>query len=195
MVIHTDSFANERRFVCILKCRRTRQTRVVSWWSRVSYTPTHRKKNNDKKLCASMFQIEISGGPNSSPAKSPFTTVPFRARIAQIPNSPPTLESPLVSSLSPPFPTSVPDDNDEDDGRASPPHRSYLIYALVHRTGWSDNVGHRNRRASQTPTSTASGALHRRRLLAHRGYFTEHIVAPTPTEAAGASPTVSSTAS
>ena len=32
MVIHTDSFANERRFVCILKCRRTRQTRVVSGW-------------------------------------------------------------------------------------------------------------------------------------------------------------------
>ena len=125
-----------------------------------------------------------------------FSTVPFRAQIAQIPNSPPTLESPLVSSLSPPFPTSVPDDDDEDDGRASPPHRSYLIYALVRRTGWStDNVGRRNRRASQTPSSTASGALHQRRLLAHRGYFTEHIVAPPPPEAVGASPTVSSTAS
>ena len=143
-----------------------------------------------------MFRIEISGGPNSSLAKSPFSNVPFRAQIAQIPNSPPTLESPLISSLSPPFPTSVPDDDDEDDGRASPPHRSYLIYALVHRTGWStDNVGRRNRRASQTPTSTASGALHRRRLPAHRGYFTEHIVAPPPPEAVGASPTVSSTAS
>ena len=83
-----------------------------------------------------MFRIEISGGPNSRPAKSLFSTVPFRAQIAQIPNSPPTLESPLVSSLSPPFPTS---------GHASPPHRSYLIYALVHRTGWStDNVGRRN---------------------------------------------------
>ena len=126
-----------------------------------------------------MFRIEISGGPNSSPAKSLFSTVPFRAQIAQIPNSPPTLESPLVSSLSPPFPTSVPDDDDEDDGRASPPHRSYLIYTLVHRTGWStDNVSCRKRRASQTPSSTASGALHRRRLPAHRGYFTEHIVAP-----------------
>ena len=33
MVIHTDSFANERRFICILKCRRTRQTRVVSGWT------------------------------------------------------------------------------------------------------------------------------------------------------------------
>ena len=78
----------------------------------------------------------------------------------------------------------------------SPPHRSYLIYALVHRTGWStDNVGRCNRRASQTPSSTASGALHRRRLPAHRGYFTEHIVAPPPPEAVGASPTVSSTAS
>ena len=93
-----------------------------------------------------MFRIEISGGPNSSPAKSLFSTVPFRAQIAQIPNSPPTLESPLISSLSPPFPTFVPDNDDEDDGRASPPHRSYLIYALVHRTGWStDNVGRRNR--------------------------------------------------
>ena len=92
-----------------------------------------------------MFRIEISGGPNSSPAKSLFSTVPFRAQIAQIPNSPPSLESPLVSSLSPPFPTSVLDDDDEVDGRASPLHWSYLIYALVHRTGWStDNVGRRN---------------------------------------------------
>ena len=33
MVIHIDSFANERRFVCILKCRCTRQTRVVSGWT------------------------------------------------------------------------------------------------------------------------------------------------------------------
>ena len=131
-----------------------------------------------------MFRIEISGGPNSSPAKSLFSTVPFRAQIAQIPNSPPTLESPLVSSLSPPFPTSMPDDDNEDDDRASPPHRSYLIYALVHRTGWStDNVGRRNRRASQTPSSTALGALHWRRLPAHRGYFTEHIVAPLPSAA------------
>ena len=37
MVIHTDSFANERRFVCIHKCRLTRKNRVVSWWSFVSY--------------------------------------------------------------------------------------------------------------------------------------------------------------
>ena len=131
-----------------------------------------------------MFRIEISGGPNFSPVKSLFSIIPFCAQIAQIPNSPPTqakFESPLISSLSPPFPTSVSDDNDEDDGHASPPHRSYLIYALVHRTGWStDNVGRRNQRASQTPSSTASGALHRRRLPAHRGYFTEHIVAPPP---------------
>ena len=127
-----------------------------------------------------MFRIEISGGPNSSPAKSLFSTVPFRAQIAQIPNSPPTqakFELPLVLSLSPPFPTSVPDDNDKDNGRASPPHWSYLIYALVHRTGWStDNVDRRNRRASKTPTSTASGAFHRCHLPAHRGYFTEHIM-------------------
>ena len=134
-----------------------------------------------------MFWIEISSGPNSSPAKSLFSTVPFRAQIAQIPNSPPTqakFESPLVSSLSPPFPTSVPDDDDKDDGRASPPHRSYLIYALVHRTGWStDNVGHRNRRASQTPSSTASGALHRHRLPAHRATSpstSSHLRPPRP---------------
>src|SRR3990170_977214 len=114
MVIHIDSFANERRFVCILKCRRTRQTRVVSWWSRVS-----------------------------------------------------------DGCVAPPPPPPPP----------PPP-------------GWpTDNVGRRNQRASQTPTSTASGALHRRRLPAHRGYFTEHIVAPPPPEAAGASPTVSSTTS
>ena len=57
MVIHTDSFANERRFICILKCKRTRQTRVVSWWSRVSderVAPSHprplspQNKDNDK---------------------------------------------------------------------------------------------------------------------------------------------------
>ena len=161
--------------------------------------PSPQKKNDDKissALQLPIWRIEISGGPNSSPAKSLFSTVPFRAQIAQIPNSPPTLESPLVSSLSPPFPNSVPDDDDEDDGRTSPPYRSYLIYALVHRTRWStNNVGRHNRRASQTPSSTASGALHRRRLPAHRSYFTEHIVAPPPPEAVGASPTVSSTAS
>ena len=61
MVIHTDSFANERRFVCILKCRRTRHTRVVSGWSCVSderVAPSHppppslppppQKKDDDK---------------------------------------------------------------------------------------------------------------------------------------------------
>ena len=90
----------------------------------------------------------------------------------------------------------MPDGDDEDDGRASPPHWSYLIYALIHHTGWStDNVGRRNRRLSQTPTSSALGALHRCCLPAHWGYFTEHIVAPLPPEAVGASPTVSSTAS
>ena len=67
---------------------------------------------------------------------------------------------------------------------------------LERRTGWSaDNVSRRNRRASQTLSSTASGALHRCRLPAHRGYFAEHIIAPPPPEAVGASPTVSSTAS
>ena len=33
MVIHIDLVANERRFVCILKCRRTKQTKVVSGWT------------------------------------------------------------------------------------------------------------------------------------------------------------------
>ena len=116
-----------------------------------------------------MFRIEIFGGPNSSPAKSFFSTVPFCAQIAQIPNSPPTqakFESPLVSSLSPPLCRTT---------------KTKTTVALHHRTGWStDNVGRCNQHASQTPTSTASGALHRRRLPAHRGYFTEHIVAPPP---------------
>ena len=63
MVIHTDSFANERRFVYILKCRRTRQTgRVVLWWSRVSYGcyhpathPSPPKKDDDN--ISSRFHI------------------------------------------------------------------------------------------------------------------------------------------
>ena len=43
----------------------------------------------------------------------------------------------------------VPQHVPDNDGRTSPPHRSYLIYTLVHRTEWStDNVDHHNRRAS-----------------------------------------------
>ena len=81
-----------------------------------------------------MFQIEISGGPNSSPAKSPFPIVPFRAQIAQIPNSPPTqakLESPLVLSLSPPL-----------------CRTTTTTVALHHRTGAT----------SSTPSSTTPGS-------------------------------------
>ena len=57
MVIHTDSFANERRFVCILKSRRTR---VVSWWSRVSdgsVAPSHPPKKKDDDKISSRFHV------------------------------------------------------------------------------------------------------------------------------------------
>ena len=108
-----------------------------------------------------MFRIEISGGPNSSPAKSPFSTVPFRAQIAQIPNSPPTqakFESPLVVSLSPPL------------------CRTTTMVALHHRTGAT----------SSTPLSTASGGPpttsaaatdvpHRHRLQPHQVRFTDAV--------------------
>ena len=83
-----------------------------------------------------MFQIEISGGSNSSPAKSPFSTVPFRAQIAQIPNSPRTqanFESPLVSSLSPPLCWTT---------------TTKTTVTLHHRTGAT----------SSTPSSTAPGS-------------------------------------
>ena len=58
MVIHTDSFANERRFVCILKSRRTR---VVSWWSRVldeRIAPSHpRPPPKDDDKISSRFHV------------------------------------------------------------------------------------------------------------------------------------------
>ena len=110
-----------------------------------------------------MFRIEISGGPNSSPAKSPFSTVPFRAQIAQIPNSPPTqakFESPLVSSLSPPLCWMT----------------TKTTVALHHRT----------RATSSTPSSTAPGGPpttsaaatdvpHRHRVPPHQVRFTDAI--------------------
>ena len=111
-----------------------------------------------------MFRIEISGGPNSSPAKSLFSTVPFRAQIAQIPNSPPTqakFESPLVSSLSPPLCRTT---------------TTKTTVALHHRTGAT----------SSTPSSTAPGGPpttsaaatnvpHRHRLPPHQVCFTDAI--------------------
>ena len=126
--------------------------------------PSHpalpRKERRQNKFALPHFELKYLAAPIPALQIS-LLHCPLPPQIAQIPNSPPILESPLVSSLSPPFPTSVTDDDDKDDGRASPPHRSYLIYALVHHTGWStDNIGRRNRRASQTPTSTSSGALH-----------------------------------
>ena len=108
-----------------------------------------------------MFRIEISGGPNSSPAKSPFSTIPFRAQIAQIPKSLPTqakFESPLVSSLSLPL------------------CRTKTTVALHHRTGAT----------SSTPSSTAPGGPpttsaaatnmpHRHRVPPHQVHFTDAV--------------------
>ena len=109
-----------------------------------------------------MIRIEISGGPNSSPAKSLFSTIPFRAQIAQIPNSLPTqakFESPLVSSLSPPLCRTT---------------AKKTMVALHHRTGAT----------SSTPSSTAPGGPpttsaaatdvpHRHRLPPHQVRFTD----------------------
>ena len=111
-----------------------------------------------------MFWIEKSGGSNSSPAKSPFSTVPFRAQIAQIPISPPTqakFESPLVSSLSPPLCWTT---------------TMKMTVALHHRTGAT----------SSTPSSTALGGPlttsaaatdvpHRHRVPPHQVRFTDAI--------------------
>ena len=111
-----------------------------------------------------MFRIEISGGPNSSPAKSLFSTVPFHAQIAQIPNSPPTqakFESPLVSSLSPPLCRTT---------------TTKTTVALHHRTGAT----------SSTPSSTAPGGPpitsaaatdvpHRHRVPPHQVRFTDAV--------------------
>ena len=65
MVIHTDSFANERRFVCILKCRRTR---VVSWWSRVldgRVSPSHppKKGRRQNKFVLPCFGLKYLAAP------------------------------------------------------------------------------------------------------------------------------------
>ena len=129
--------------------------------TRSTQPPTPKKRTTIKKVRASMFWIEISGGPNSSPAKSPFSTVPFCAQIAQIPNSPPTqakFESPLVSSLSPPL------------------CRTTTTVALHHRTGAT----------SSTPSSTAPGGPpttsaaatdvpHRHRVPPHQVCFTDAV--------------------
>ena len=149
---------------------------------------------------AAMFVRLVAGHTSPNPKEEPGPPWMERGLARSSPPHPKATQGPprlprRRQQRAPPRQRATNDDN-EDDGRASPPHRSYLIYALVHRTGWStDNVGRRNRRASQIPSSTASGALHRRCLPAHRGYFIEHIVAPPPPEAGGASSTVSSTAS
>lgn len=122
------------------------------------------KRTMTIQVRASKFWIEISGGPNSSPAKSPFSTVPFRAQIAQIPNSPPTqakFESPLVSSLSPPLCRTT---------------TTKTTVALHHRTGAT----------SSTPSSTAPGGPpttsaaatdvpHRHRVPPHQVRFTDAV--------------------
>ena len=109
-----------------------------------------------------MFRIEISGGPNSSPAKSPFSTVPFRAQIAQIPNSPPTqakFESLLVSSLSPPMCRTT---------------TTKTTVALHHRTGATSSTPSSTAPGGPSTTSAAATDVpHRHRLPPHQVRFTD----------------------
>ena len=108
-----------------------------------------------------MFRIEISGGPNSSPAKSLFSTVPFRAQIAQIPNSPPTqakFELPLVSSLSPPM------------------CRTMTTVALHHRTGATSSTPSSTAPGSPSTTSAAATDVpHRHQVPPHQVRFTDAV--------------------
>ena len=91
MLIHTDSFANERRFICILKCKRTRQTRVVSWWSRVSYgglAPSHPARRMLGCLKAPTF-VSMTCGPNRWLAHMSVTQgqMPLRHRSSVHPDT------------------------------------------------------------------------------------------------------------
>ena len=148
----------------------------MSWWWRVSY--------GHYKLRDYMFWIEISGGPNSSRAKSPFSPAPIRAQSAQIPNSPPPKQNSNrpSSRLVPHLHTEQRRQRRQSRCTTAselphlcpcPPHR------VVHRqhrppqpTCFTDTDFHRIRSASPTPSSTSLGQ--------------------PPT---GASPTASSTAS
>ena len=111
-----------------------------------------------------MFRIETSGGPNSSPAKSPFSIVPFQAQIAQIPNSPPTqakFESPLVSSLSPPLCRTT---------------TTKTTAALHHRTGATSSMPSSTAPGGPPTTSAAATDVpHRHRVPPHQVRFTDAV--------------------
>ena len=144
-----------------------------------------------------MFRIEISCGPNSSPAKSPFSTVPFRAQI-------------FLKSLIRRQPSNRP------SSRLFP-HRSPPLCRMT-TTKTTVALHHRTRATSSTPSSTAPGGPpttsaattdvpRRHRVPPHQVRFTDAVSQLTganspstssrlrPPESAGASPTVSSTAS
>jgi hypothetical protein len=118
------------------------------------------KKRRQKKFALPRFGLKYLAAPipalqNLPSPPSPSAPRALKSLIRRQPKQ--NLNHPCLVS----FPTSVPDDDDEDDGRASPLHRCYLIYPLVHRPGWSPHTGGPRRRlASQPPPSTASGALH-----------------------------------
>ena len=122
--------------------------------------PSHPQKN-DKKI-SSRFHVSDSNIWRPQ-AKSPFSTVPFRTQIAQIPNSPPTqakFKLPLISSLSPPLSRTT----------------TKTTVVLHHRTGAT----------SSTPSSTAPGGPpttsaaatdvpHRHQVPPHHVRFTDAI--------------------
>ena len=197
MVIHTDSFANERRFVCILKCRRTR---VVSWWSRVSdgrIAPSHPPKKGrwQNKFALPRFGLKYLAAPIPALQNLPSPSSPSAPRLLKSP----IRRQPKQSSNRPSyrlFPHLC-------AGRRQRRRRSRFTTApelphlcprpphwVVHRkrrppqpTCLTDTNFHRIRCASPTPSPTSPGLLHR----AHH-----RTSAP---EAIGASPMVSSTAS
>ena len=201
MVIHTDSFANERRFVCILKCRRTKQTRVVSWWSRMSdgsVAPSHpcppalqkgRQQNNFalprfglKYLAAPIPALQNLPSP-SSPSAPRLLKSLIRRQPKQSSNRPSSHLFPHLCAgrrrrrrrsrftTAPELPRL----------RPHPPHR------VVHRqhrspqpTCLTDTDFHRIRCASPTPSPSSPGLLHRahRRASVPRGCwgFTNDLV-------------------
>ena len=126
--------------------------------------PSPQKRTTTIYVRASAFRIEISGGPNSSPAKSLFSTVPFHAQVAHIPNSPPTqakFESPLVSSLSPPLCQTT---------------TTKMTVALHHRTrATSSTPSPTAPGGPQTTSAAATDVPHRRRAPPHQVRFTDAV--------------------
>ena len=128
------------------------------------------------KICASTFMIEISGVPNSSPAKSLFSPAPFRAQSAQIPNSPPPNQNSNrpSSHLVPHLRTGRRRRRRWSRCMTAPKLRHLRPrppHWVVHRqceppqpTCFTDTDFHRIRSASPTPSSTLPGLLHQ----AHR---------------------------